>query len=69
METWPGTDKDADEEYTEHPYTELYVDRECKTPLIDYSYCGIKRDDHGKVLEVLFDRWDNWSVDDFNWPQ
>lgn len=45
-----------------HPYTELYIDKEKKIPLVDYSYI---KDEDGKVN---FDRWDYWDEDDFNWP-
>ena len=42
-----------------HRYVELYTDPELSTPLIDYSYCI---DESGNVIH---DRWDYWTVDDF----
>ena len=38
---------------------EIYVDQGFREPLVDYSYCY---DDDGNVIH---DRWDYWSVDDF----
>ena len=41
-------------------------------PLVDYSWLydndpmSPKLDDKGKPIG---DRWDYWTVDDFNWPQ
>ena len=29
VEQWPGTDKDKEEHYIQHPYTEPYIDRDC----------------------------------------
>ena len=43
----------------EHEYVELYTDREKTKPLIDYTYC---KDDDGNIIH---DRFDYWSVDDF----
>jgi hypothetical protein len=66
METGIGTEHkgvDADgnpiSTQHEHKYVELYTDPGFTTPLIDYSYCI---DEYGNVIH---DRWDYWSEDDF----
>ena len=46
-----------------YPFTELYIDEDTTTPLVDYSYIVVQ---DGKAN---FDRWDYWSENDFNWPQ
>lgn len=58
-ETIMGTGTDG----IDHPYTELYVDKEMTTPLIDYSYC-IEEE------KVVHDRWDYWEANkDFKRPE
>ena len=47
----------------EYPYTELYIDKNKTIKLVDYSYIVITDE------KANFDRWDYWTVDDFNWPQ
>ena len=42
-----------------HQYVEYYVDIHCTEPVIDYSYC------YDQSGNVIHDRFDYWSVDDF----
>lgn len=64
IEHGPGTDKNDDGTWKEHEYVELYTSPLLENPLIDYSYC-YEYNEKGEMTNVLHDRWDFWSEDDF----
>lgn len=48
----------------EYEYTELYTDKMYHNPLVDYSYIVVETGEDG-VAKANHDRWDYWSVSDF----
>ena len=53
--------KSTDGKY--YDYTEYYLDEDKTIPLIDYSY-RYKINEFG-LVEILKDRWEFWTEDDF----
>lgn len=74
-EKWETTTGVGSDEKT-YKFTELYIDSDCKTPLVDYSWLydvtaddGPERPFRDDTNKPIGDRWDYWTEEDFKWPQ